>query len=166
MNLHNIFPKIMGFVIIVLTLAMSPTIAASNAAILLLDLTDMLAMDVMAEFGGPLIVFGLLFSGGLFAYAGVRGNIKEASIQDVGVVIGNVILVIVALSFMTSIIGYVQDLIDVSTGFAIVIYGIIPMAIYLGIVASTSVITYKKYKKLTGKEKSGKKPAAAGAINY
>jgi len=159
MNLSGLLPKIMGFLVIIITLALAPTINTANAVIVGDNLTNLIGMSVVADFGAPLIVFGLLAIGGAFAMAGVRGKLSNTSTSDLLGVVGSVIVVIIALTFMDDIITYVNALIDASDGFAITLYGIIPLVIYLGIVAGAgwkAVSTLRK----------GRKSARKSAVGY
>ena len=158
MNLKDLFPKVMGFIVIIITLALAPTINTANATIIADNLTALTGMTAVAAFGAPLIILGLLFSGGFFAVAGMRGKMQGASMKDLLSVIGSVVLVIVALSLFTSVIEYVNALILASSGFAVVVYGIIPLLVYIGIIAAagfTQVKTYRKYSRKSKRASSG-----------
>jgi hypothetical protein len=163
MNLGSLFGKIMGFLVIIITLALAPSIVTANTAVATHDnVTAMLGMGVVSGFGAPLIILGLLTIGGIFALAGVKGQLASAGMKDLFSVIGSVIVVIVLLTLMPNVMDYTADLIEASEGFAVTIYSIIPLLIYLGIVAGagwTSVHTYRKARK------GGKKSRAAVA-NY
>ena len=155
--LQNLMPKIMGFIVIIITLALGPSIYTANAAILAWgDLTPFLGLEVVAGFGAFIIILGLLVSGGLFAIAGVRNQLKTASMKDILMVVGSVVVVIVMLTMFTSVLDYVDTLITAATGAGDTLgeigFGIIPIVIYVGIVAAagwTQVSTYKRMK--TGK---------------
>jgi hypothetical protein len=152
-KLQNLFPIILGFVVIVLTLAMAPSINTANAAIQSANLTNLTGMSVMDDFGAPLIIFGLLASGGLLAVGGIRGKLKGASVADMLGVIGAVVIAIIALTFMTSIITYTNTLIGaVATGFDDVLYGVIPLLVYVGIIAGVGWTTGKAYRSSKGKK--------------
>ena len=145
----------MGFVVIIITLALAPTIQTSNDAIIAANLTDLTGMTAVAAFGAPLIILGLLVSGGLFAVAGVRGRLQGASVGDMLSVIGSVVLVIVSLSLFTNVITYTNTLIGVSAvGFGDVIYGIIPLVIYVGVIAAAGYSQVRAYRKVRGGRKS------------
>jgi hypothetical protein len=149
-NLAGLFSKILGFLVIIITLALSPTINTANGTIASGNLTNLIGMDVVADFGAPLIILGLLVSGGVFAVAGVKGTLGGASMGDLFKVIGSVVVIVVLLSMFPEIMTYVNDLIQDSTGFAITIYGIIPIVIYLGIIVGAGwvqVQTYRSAKK-------------------
>ncbi len=113
-------------------------------------------MSVVTEFGAPLIVLGLLVVGGIFAWKGTGGQ----NMGDLMKTIGLVIVAIVGLTFMSDIVDYTNDLIDASTGFAVTLYGIIPLLIYLGIIAAVGWTGYSAYR---GGRKSKK---AAAMANY
>lgn len=153
MNLKDLFPKVMGFIVIIVTLALAPTINTANATIVAANLTNLTGMSAVSAFGAPLIILGLLFSGGLFAVAGAKGQLAGASMKDMLSVIGSVVIIIVALSLFggtTSVISYTNTLIAASSGFAVTVYGIIPLLIYIGIIAAagyTQARVYRKYRR-------------------
>jgi len=154
--MKTLFARIMGFVMIIVTLALAPTIATSNATIEAGNLTNLTGMTAVSAFGAPLIILGLLVSGGLFAAAGVRGRLAGASVGDMLGVIASVVLVIVSLSLFSSVITYTNQLIAPSaSGFGDVIYGIIPLVIYIGVIAGAGYMQFRAYKKASGK-KGGK----------
>lgn len=148
MNMRDLFGRIMGFVMIIVTLALAPTIATSNAAIEAANLTNLTGMTAVSAFGAPLIIIGLLFGGGLFAVAGVRGKLAGASMADLFSVIGSVVLVIVSLSLFTSVITYVNTLIaPTASGFGDVVYGIVPLMIYIGVIAAAGYAHVRAYRR-------------------
>ena len=143
-----LFGRIMGFVMIIITLALAPTIATSNAAIEAANLTNLTGMTAVSAFGAPLIIIGLLFGGGFFAVAGVRGKMSGASMGDMFTVIGSVVLVIVSLSLFTTVITYTNTLIgEAASGFGDVVYGIIPLMIYIGVIAAAGYSQVRAYRK-------------------
>lgn len=167
MNLQSLFAKIMGFVVIIVTLALAPSIATANTAITgwtgtapTANITQFMGMSVVGSFGAPLIILGLLIGGGLFAVAGVRGKMGAVGMKDMMAVVGSVIVVIVCLSLFTSILDYTHTLIGSGTGFAETIYAIIPLLIYIGIIAAAGWVTVSTYRKT---RKGGKKSRAAVA---
>jgi amino acid transporter len=148
MNMRNLFGRIMGFVMIIVTLALAPTILTANATIEAANLTNLTGMAAVSAFGAPLIVLGLLVGGGLFAVAGVRGRLAGASVGDLLSIIGSVVLVIVSLSLFTSVITYTNTLIGpTASGFGDVIYGIIPLVIYIGVIAAAGYTQVRAYRK-------------------
>lgn len=149
--LGNLFGKIMGFILIIVTLALSPSIVTTNVAISgHASVANMTGMAVLSTFGAPLIIFGLLIAGGIFAVVGVKGGMN-ASAGDLMKVVGEVIVAIVSLTFMATIMTYVELLIDVAGGgFAQVIYSIIPIVLYIGIITMTGWGTVSAYRKAHG----------------
>ena len=153
--LTNLLPRIMGFIVIIITLALSPTIYTANGDIAAWGVLDpFVGLEAIAGFGAFIIIFGLLVGGGLFAVAGVRGQLAGANIRDVIMVVGSVILIIVMLAMFVSLLDYVDELIDAAIvdGDTIgeVGFGLIPIIIYVGILASAGwaqVSTYRKLKK-------------------
>jgi hypothetical protein len=153
--LGNLFSKIMGFILIIVTLALAPSIVTTNAAVAAhANVTSgvLIGMSVIAAFGAPLIILGLLVMGGVFAVAGVKGQIN-ASAGDLMKVVGATIVAIVALTFMSTICTYVANLMGyytLGTEFARTIFAIIPLVIYLGIIVSTGWAVGSTYKKVKG----------------
>ena len=133
--MRDLMPKILGFLVIIITLALAPSISTANTAIAASNLTSLIGMTALVGFGAPLIILGLLISGGIFAVAGTRGALGGAKIADLMSVIGTVVVLIVVLTMFVSVIEYVQALILVSSGFAVTIYGLIPITIYIGVIA-------------------------------
>lgn len=166
MQFNNIIGKIMGFLTIILTLALSPTIYTQNAEILAFagGLDSFVGMEVVAGFGAFIIIFGLLVSGGIFAIAGLQGKFQGAGTRDLLSVVGTVIMIVIVLAMFTNILTYCQDLIDAAVLAADTIgevgFGLIPVVIYCGILAVSGwshVATYRRLKK------GGKKGKTAGA---
>ena len=142
-----LFGRIMGFVMIIVTLALAPTIKTANDAIEAANLTNLTGMTAVSAFGAPLIIIGLLFGGGFFAVAGVKGKMKGASMADMFSVIGSVVLVIVSLSLFTSVITYLNALIaPAASGFGDVVYGIIALMIYIGVLAAAGYTQVRAYR--------------------
>ena len=147
----------MGFLVIIITLALGPTINTANAAIAAHDnVSIMIGMSAMTSFGAPLIILGLLTAGGLFALAGVRGQMAGASIADLLGVVGSVVVVIVGLTFLDSIMDYTWILVAASSGFAVTIYEMIPLLVYIAIIAAAGWTTYKGISSVRRGKKSKK----------
>lgn len=163
MQLGNLFGKIMGFIVVIVTLALAPSINQANAAIVTSgNLTVMTGMAAVAAFGAPIIILGLLVSGGIFAMAGVKGQMKGASTRDLIGVIGSVIVVIVALNLFLQVVDYAFALQGAVTGFAQTIYRLIPIAIYVGIIGGAGYYQFRTYRKI----KKGKKSSRATTANF
>ena len=153
--LQKLMPKIMGFIVIIITLALGPAIYTANANIIAWGVLDpFLGLEVVAGFGAFIIILGLLVSGGLFTLAGVKGQLQSAGMKDILMVVGAVVVVIVMLTMFTSVLDYVGDLITAATGAGDTLgeigFGIIPIVIYVGIVAAAGwahVATYRKLRR-------------------
>ncbi len=156
MNMGSLVGKVFGFLTIIVTLALAPSINTANATVAAANLTNCIGMSVVTEFGAPLIVIGLLLVGGLFAL----GKIQASTIRELMGVIFAVIVAIVGLTFMEDIVTYTNTLIAASTGFAVTLYGIIPLAVYLLIIGDATYATVRRWRG----GKKGKK--AAAAANY
>jgi len=150
----NLIGRIFGLLGILITLALAPSINTANTTVASGNLTNLIGMTAVTDFGAPLIVLGLLALCGLFAV----GKLQSGSIQDLLRVIGAVIVAIVGLTFMADIVDYTNTLIAASTGFAVTIYGMIPLLVYIVIVAGSAYTAYKTYK---GGKKGSKKAAYA-----
>lgn len=154
--LTGLFGKIMGFIVIVVTLALAPSIVTANAAVAAhANVTSgvLTGMSVVAAFGAPLIILGLLVSGGVFAVAGMKGQLGGATAKDLLTVVGSVITAIVALTFMSTICTYVATLMGyytLGTEFARTIFAIIPLIIYIGIIVGSGWSVARTYKKAKG----------------
>lgn len=161
----NLMPKIMGFIVIIITLALGPAIYTANAAILTWgDLTPFLGLEVVAGFGAFIIILGLLVSGGMFSIAGLKGRLAGAGIKDILMVVGSVVVIIVMLTMFTSILDYVDSLITaaISAGDSLgeVGFGIIPVVLYIGVIAAAGWTQASEYRKLSkGSSKKDSKNA-------
>jgi len=148
-------PKILGFLVIIITLALAPTIATANTAITgHANVAAMIGMTAIGAFGAPLIILGLLISGGIFAVAGAKGALGGASVGDLLGVIGTVVVLIVVLTMFDSVMTYTGALYDASSGFAQVIYSIIPIVIYIGIISMAGWTQVRAYRRASGKRRS------------
>ncbi len=161
--MQNLVPKIMGWLVVIITLALAPTINSANTAVDVAHAaatngTLMIGLGTIVDYGAPLMIIGLLVAGGMFGVAGLRGQMQSASIRDMLEVIGAVIVVILALSMFTSVISYVNTLIVGSTGFAQTLYGVIPIVLYVGIIAGATIVVGGKYKSL----RKGRRSSASG----
>ena len=152
--MKDIMPKILGFLVIIITLALAPTINTANATIAAGNLTNLIGMTAISAFGAPLIILGLLVSGGIFAVAGQKGVLGGASVSDLLTVVGSVVVLIVVLTMFDSVMTYTGTLYDASTGFAQTIYSIIPIVIYIGIIAMAGWTQTRAYRRARGRRKS------------
>ncbi len=163
--MQNLVPKIMGWLVVIITLALAPTIQTTNTTVYTTfnataHNATMIGMAAVLPFGAPLMIIGLLVAGGMFGVAGARGLLSGASIRDMMEVVGSVIIVIVALTFFNTVLGYIETLIAASSGFAATLYGIIAIVLYIAIIAGAGVFQIYKYHDL----KEGKKGAAAAKL--
>jgi hypothetical protein len=168
MDFKNILTRIMGFLVIVIVLSMGAVIYTTNTTnVVSGNLTNLIGMSVIGGFGPFIIIFGLLISGGFFAVAGVRGQMTTMGVKDILLVVGNVIIVVIVLTFMGSIITYTNNLIaaaiTASDHIGQVGFGIIPIAIYAMILAGSGWVQVSGYRKAT---KGGKRAQAAGQIGF
>ena len=165
MNIRRMLSIIFFFLTVIVVLALAPSINTANSTVLATwalasENASMIGMGAVVPFGAPLIILSIMVSFGLLAF----GMKEGASVRDIMEAIGITIAMIIALNFFDSAVGYVNTLLVDATGIAKVIYGIIPLAVYIGIVASAGSYGIVKYVK--GKKgKKGKEKAAALA-NY
>lgn len=156
----NLVPKILGWVVVIIALALAPTINTSNTAIdtawgAATNNATMIGMGTVVDFGAPIMIISILFSGALI----VMGKVGDGTTKSLLDVIGVVVILIIALSMFTNIISYVDTLISASTGFAQTVYGVIPIILYVGIIAGAG--GYSAYKAYRSKKKA-KKAAYTG----
>ncbi len=164
MQLNKLMGVIFGMLTIVVTLAIAPQIATANTAVANSgNLTsNMIGMAVVVTFGAPLAILGLLSMAGLFVLGAWQ---TTTSMREMLNVILTAVIVIVGLTFMLNIVDYAADLIASATGgFDTVLYGLIPLLVYLAVIGLSGWQTFKGVKKLRGggKEKKKKKAALAG----
>ncbi len=153
MQLNRLLGVILGLLTIVVTLAIAPSIATANTAVsanLTADANkaDMIGLSVVLTFGAPLCILGLLAMGGLFAIGSWKTG---ASMRDMLGVIMVAVIVIIGLNFMLYVVGYSSALIDAgSGGFETVLYGLIPLLVYLSIIGLAGLGVYRGAKSLKG----------------
>lgn len=134
----RLLPSILSWLVVVITLALAPTIETYNTNVTTnvagaTNAAYMLGMTAVDDFGGFLMIMGLLVAGGFFGIAGIRN--KNVTVQDMLEVIGAVIIVVISLAmFSGSVIGYIDSLITAGTGFAKTAYGILCIVIYVAII--------------------------------
>jgi len=157
--LKRLVPSIMGWLVVVITLALAPTIETYNGCVTsnvsaATNASYMLGMTALDDFGGFLMIMALLVSGGLFAVSGMRT--KNYNVSDMMQVIGAVIISVIALAmFSGSIIGYIDSLITAGTGFAKTAYGILTVIIYITIIAGAGgFVGWKTYRARKRSKKS------------
>lgn len=162
MDMRLILGKVMGFLVIIITLALAPSIITSNNVIIAhVAIDNFTGMAAVAAFGAPIIILGLLVSGGMFAVAGVKGKLAGVGVKDMLLVIGSIVVVIVGLTMANSMFTYVAALIAADGGtFASVIYGILPIIIYVGIIAGTGYAQVERYRALKGGKGSNRAASA------
>jgi len=146
--LNKLVPSIMGWLVVVITLALAPTIEQYNTHVTTnvsgaTNSANMLGMTAIDDFAGFLMLMGLLVACGLFAVTGMKT--KGTTVKDMLEVIGSVVITIIALAmFSGSIIGYIDALITAASGFAQTAYGILAIIIYLSIISGATAFIGKK----------------------
>jgi hypothetical protein len=159
--MNNLVPKIMGWLVVIIALALAPTINTTNGYIssnvtAAVNASHMIGMTTVVAFGAPIMIISILFSGALL----VMGRVGDGTTKSLMDVIGVVVVLIIALSLFVSVIGYVDTLITASSGFAQTIYGVIPIILYIGIIAGAG--GYSAYKAFKKGKKSKKYASASG----
>jgi hypothetical protein len=138
----ELLPKILGFIGIVITIALSPAIYTANLLVVNYGggsgLTNFTGMDAISPYGGFLIIFGILIAQGIFNIAGV-GGAKSSSFKDLLIPVGSVIVVIILLNLYVSAIlpgftGLIASASVASDTIGQTVFGVIPIVIYLIIV--------------------------------
>lgn len=160
---QRIIPRIMGWIVLVITLALAPTIETYNGHVTTnvsgaTNSANMLGMTAVDDYGGFIIIMSLLASGGFMVFMGTKGRLAGAGIRDMLEVIGMVIVTIISLAmFSGSVIGYFDALITASTGFAQTAYGALVIIVYLGIISMAGVTTYTKTRRISkGRRRSAR----------
>jgi hypothetical protein len=161
--MNNLVPKILGWVTVIVALALAPSINTANTAIdtawaAATNNATMIGMGTVVDFGAPIMVIGLLFSGGLLA----MGKVGDGTIKGMMGIIGACVVTIVVLNIFPNVITYVDTLISASTGFAQTVYGVFPIILYIGIIAGAGVTSAVNYFRGRGKKK--KVSAMAGGF--
>lgn len=160
MQIKKMLSIIFFFLTVIIVLALAPTIQTANATAYATwgaasENASMIGMSAVMPFGAPLIILSIMVSFGLLAF----GMKEGAGVKDIMAAIGIAIGMIIALTFFDSAIGYCNTLLTSSSGIGTVIYGIIPLAVYMGIIASAG--TYGVVKFVRGRKKGKKSKAAA-----
>lgn len=159
MNMGRILAIIFGILTIVITLAMGANIQTYNATIQSANQTHLIGLSVLDDWGAPLIILNLLALGGIFAYGGIKGTYNGNGMKDMLYVIGVLIAAVVGLSLMTNVITYANNLIGaVATDAEDVIWGVIPLFVYVAIIGIGGVKTYST---IQGMRKGGKAEASS-----
>ena len=159
--IRDLIPKIMGWLVVVITLALAPTIVTYNGHVTsnitaAANSSYMLGMTAIDDFGGFIIIMGLLVTGGLLGVTGAKGSMRGAGVGDMLKTIGVVIITVISLAmFSSSVIGYIDELVTAGTGFEKTAYGILAVIIYVSIIAGASAyMGVKAYKAHKGQKSS------------
>ena len=158
--MKRLIPSILGWVVVVIVLSLAPTIETYNGHVTTnvagaTNSAYMIGMTAVDDFGGFIMIMGLLVSAGLFAVAGMR--FKNVTVGDMMAVIGSVIISVVALAiFSGTAIGKIDELITAGSGFAKTAYGILTIIVYIAIISAGTVTTgYKAYRSAKPRRKKG-----------
>ena len=147
-NLNMMLGVIVGLLTIVVTLSMAPNIGTANTAVAAWgdNSSYMIGLGVVTDFGAPICILGLLAMGGLFTYGAWKGS-TNLNMSDILSVVGITVIVIVGLTFMATVCQKVKDLVGATTtDFEDVIYGIIPLFVYMVIISLPFVKSYTSWR--------------------
>jgi hypothetical protein len=155
-----IFQRVIGFIVIIITLSLGSTIYTANASIVSANLTNLIGMSAISGFGAFIIIFGLLISGGLLTISGRGGGSKALSMMDMLSVVLSVVAIVIALSLFGNVITYTNTLITsaitASDSLGQVGFGIIPILIYVGIIAGAGWTQYRAIRKQSRAKKTAR----------
>jgi hypothetical protein len=144
------------FLTVVVVLALAPTINTANTTAITTfngssQNASMIGLSVVMPFGAPLMILSIMVSFGLLAF----GMKEGANIKDILGAIGVTVAQVIAVTLFGNVITYTNTLLTGSSGIATVIYGIIPLAIYMAIIAASGVTAgIQYYRSRHGKHKS------------
>ncbi len=173
MDFKTILPKVMGFIAIVITLALAPAIYTANLTVVNYGggsgMVNFTGMDAVSPYGGFLLILGILIAQGIFQIAGFGGG-KSEGWKDLVFSVGIVIAVIILLNvYASAVLPAFTKLIasasvaDDSIGQTV--FGVLPIVIYLGIIITSVAGEGGKaiYNKVKGR---GKKHGRRTALGY
>ena len=164
--MSNISGRLMGFIVIGVTIIMSATIYTANAGITSANLTNITALSDIAGFGPLIMILGLLFTGGMLTYASFSSPNSKIGKVDIRLTVGSVVLLIAVLSVFPGLIisginNLIGEAIDAGDTDYITVYGLIPTIIYVVVIGGTGaaqVIGYKRIRK-AGRSGGSRSPA-------
>lgn len=165
-NLMNqgmqILSRVLGFLVIIITLSLGSTIYTANADIVSANLTNLIGMSAVAGFGAFIIIFGLLIAGGMLQLASRGGAYQSLSPIDMMSVILSVVVIVLSLELFENVITYTNTLIAAALAASDTLgqvgFGIIPITIYVGVIAAAGWTQFRTIRKL----RKSKKRAIAG----
>ena len=132
--LGRLVPAIMGWLAVIITLALAPTIETYNGYVsgnltAATNATYFVGLSAIQPWGGFIMVMILLTGTGIFAFSGMKT--KNVSVGDLVQVIGAVIVSVFALAvFSGTIIGNIDDLITAGASAVKNVYGALGIIIY------------------------------------
>ncbi len=162
MDLRNLAPKLIGFIAIVITISLAPSIYSANVAVVNYGggsgLVPFLGMDAIAPFGGFLAIFGLLATQGIFAIGTLKSG-QGTGWRQIMLMIGLVIMTLIFLKVFTAAIlpkfgALISSASVAHDDIGETVFGVVVIVIYLGIILGASVTNavseYKRRKKSRG----------------
>jgi hypothetical protein len=122
-------------------------------------------MSAIAGFGAFIIIFGLLIAGGMLQLASRGGAAASLSSGDMMSVILSVVILVLSLELFESVITYTNTLIAsaiaASDALGQVGFGIIPIIIYVGIIAAAGWTQARVIRKVRRARRGGLKTKRA-----
>ena len=169
MNFSQLLPKIIGFIVIVITVALSPAVYTANLTVVnYSSLATFLGMTAIAPYGGFLLILGILIAQGLFAIAGARGT-GNGGWKDLFTMVGTVVCVIIILNLYSAAIlpgflGLVNAASVASDTIGQTVFAVFPIVIYLGIIIGA--IGFSGVKAAGQGKKKSKKSSVKSSVSY
>jgi hypothetical protein len=161
MDVARLLGIVYGALGLVISLSMGLNIQTANEAVQSANLTNLIGMEVLDDWGAALIILGLLTLSGTFLYGGVQGTYTSSGVKDLIWIVGAAIGAVIGLTLMTNIITAANNLIGaVTTDAEDVVWGFIPLAAYAAIIGGAG---WKAGRTIYKMRKSGKKTASAAA---
>ena len=143
MSMARILTTIFGFLGLVITGTMGLSIQTANAAVASANITNLIGMDVLTDWGAALIILGLLTLSGIFVYGGITGK-ATYGMKDLLLIIGASIVSIVGLSMELTVITSFNNLIGaVTTDPEDIIWRVIPLFAYVAIIGASGFGVYR-----------------------
>lgn len=151
LNMARILGVVFGVLGLVISLAMGVNIQTQNATIQSANQTNLIGLSVLDDWGAPLVILGILSLSALFTYGSIKGTYVGSGVKDLMIPVGASILAIIGLSMMTNVITYSNNLIGaVATDAEDIIWGIIPLVVYVVIIGLPTAASIKTYRGMKG----------------
>jgi len=156
--LGRLVPAILGWLAVIVTLALAPTIETYNGYITTnvstaTNSSYMIGMPAISPWGGFIMIISLLLGTGIFAYSGMKS--KNVTVGDLIGIIGAVIISVFALSVVgDSVLSNIDALITAGGASVKAIYGTLMIIIYAGVIGGAGAYAGVKGMRKGRKSKS------------